>query len=79
MPAKDSLFNNERIPGDSDFAADVITEADEAIERKPALAAQDVSLQRMIDLAADLVSMALDRIAGSGKAPEKAKARRFIC
>jgi len=49
--------SDERILGGSDVPADVLAGADEAMERKTALAAQGINLQRVIDLAADLLSM----------------------
>ncbi len=71
--------SDERILGDSDFVADVLAEAEEAMERKAALAVQGVDLQRVMDLVADLLSMPRERIIGAGKSPDKVKARRLIC
>jgi putative transposase len=78
---KEGVFfkSDERILGDSDFAADVLAEADEAMERKTALVAQGIDLQRVIDLVADLMSMPRERIVGSGKSADQVKARRLIC
>ena len=74
-----SFKSDERILGDSNFAADVLAEAGETMENKTALAAQGVDLQRVMDLVADLMSMPRERIVGSGKSPDKVKARRLIC
>ncbi|MFO7784133.1 MAG: transposase, partial [Desulfatiglandales bacterium] len=78
---KERIFfkSDERILGDGDFVADVLAEAEEAMERKTALAVQGVDLQRVIGLVADLMSMPRERIIGSGKSPDKVKARRLIC
>jgi len=78
---KEGVFfkSDERILGDSDFAAGVLAEAGEAIERKTVLAAQGIDLQNVIDLAADLMSLPRERVVGSGKSAEQVKARRLIC
>jgi len=49
---KEGIFfkSDERILGDSDFAADVPAKADEAMERKTAPASQGVDLRRVMDL-----------------------------
>ena len=61
------------------FAADVLAEADGAMQRKIALAAHGIDLQRVIDLVADLMAMPRERIVGSGKSADQVKARRLIC
>ncbi len=79
--AKDGkLFkSDERILGDSDFVANVLATADEAMERKYALASMGVDLDTLIHLAARLVSLPPERIVGSGKSRGEVKARRLIC
>ncbi|MFO7986162.1 MAG: hypothetical protein R6U38_09865 [Desulfatiglandaceae bacterium] len=49
--------SDELILGDEDFVADAPAEAEEVMERKAAPAVQGVSLCRVIDLVADLMSM----------------------
>ena len=78
---KDGIFfkSDERMLGVSDFVENVLAEADEAMERKYALAAQGIDLHRLIHLAADLVSIRPERIAGPGKSRDLVKARSLIC
>jgi REP element-mobilizing transposase RayT len=78
---KDGIFfkSDERILGDSDFAANVLAEADEKMESRYVLAGQGIQLDKLIHLAAELVSLPPERIVGSGKSRDKVKARSLIC
>ena len=71
--------SDERILGGSDVPADVLAGADEAMERKTALAAQGIDMQRVMDRAADLMCMPRERILGPGKSADQVKAWRLIC
>jgi putative transposase len=71
--------SDERILGDSDFVANVLAKADEAMEKKYALASMGVNFDTLIHLAARLVSLPPERIFGSGKSRDEVKARRLIC
>ncbi len=73
------LKSDERILGDGDFVNNVLAKADEAMERKYALAAQGVDLDRLIQLTAELLSIHPKRIFGPGKSRDVVKARNLIC
>jgi len=74
-----SLKSDERILGDGDFVANVLAEADEAMERKYALAAHGVDLDMLILLVARMVSLPIEQIFGPGKSRKRVTARRLIC
>ena len=71
--------SDERILGDSDFAEQVLREANEAMQRKYILAAKGVDIERLITVASELLSIPTDSIPGPGKGRRKVKARRLIC
>jgi hypothetical protein len=56
-----------------------LAKADEAMERKYALAAQGVDLDRLIQLTAELLCIHPKRIFGPGKSRDVVKARNLIC
>lgn len=78
---KEGIFfkSDERLLGDSDFVEKVLSEADEAMERRYALAAQGVDLGQLVRFASKLLSIRPERIAGPGKARDVVKARSLIC
>ena len=75
----DFFKSDERILGDSDFVANVLAKADEAMDRKSALAAQGVDLNGVIHVAVELVSLPPEQIAGLEKSRDKVRARSLIC
>jgi REP element-mobilizing transposase RayT len=77
--AGEFLKSDERILGDSDFVEQVLRDANEAMERKYILASRGVDIERLIDLACELQSIAPESVIGPGKERKKVKARRLIC
>lgn len=79
--AKAGIFykSDERILGDSNFVENVFAEAQEAMERKYALAAHGVDLEQLIHVAAELLSIQPERIFGPWKSRDVVKARSLIC
>ena len=71
--------SDERILGDGDFVANVLAEAEEAMERKYALAARGIDFHKLTRLVARMVSLPMEQIFGPGKSRKRVKARRLIC
>lgn len=78
---KERIFfkSDERLLGDSKFVEKVLSEADEAMERKYAVASQGVDLGQLIASVTRHLSIQPDRIVGPGKSRDVVLARSLIC
>lgn len=71
--------SDERILGDSEFVESVLSHAQEQLQGSDALAGHGVDIDRLIELAAQSLSLAPERLYGAGKARDVGKARSLVC
>ena len=71
--------SDERILGGSDFVENVLMEAQEAMDRKYAMAAEGVTIEKLMQFVGKLLSIDPSRIAGRSKMPDIVKARSLVC
>lgn len=74
-----SLKSDERILGGSDFVAQVLAEAQEAMDNKDALAAKGVGLDEIVAVASRLLGVKPQALIGAGKERRIVKARQLAC
>ena len=70
---------DERILGDGDFVEDVLSEANEAYERKYRLKAKGIDVDTVAQRAARIAGIAPSQIWVSGKQPKVVQARSLLC
>ncbi|MCD6585690.1 MAG: transposase [Desulfobacteraceae bacterium] len=73
------LKSDERILGDSDFVDTVLSDAQEAMQRKYALAARGIDLNYVVVVVSDLFSIHSEDIVGPCKQRDIVKARMLVC
>ncbi len=73
------LKNDERILGDSDFVEKTLLGAQEHLERKYALQAQGITLNRLVELVAHLMHVDSKEVVAPGKARGRVKAKSLLC
>jgi len=71
--------SDERILGESDFVAGVISQANEAFERKYELRRQGFDLVRIAERVAEIYEIETAEIFLKGKQPKRVKARSLFC
>ena len=70
---------DERILGDGDFVEEVLTAAQERLDRKYALAAKGVSLDEVAARVAQLMNMNVSELFEPGKQRRRVQARSILC
>ena len=70
---------DERILGDGDFVDAVLSEANEAYERRYRLKAQGIDVDSVAKRVAHIIGIEPSRVWASGKQPEIVKARSLLC
>jgi len=76
---RDHVKSDERILGESDFVARVLSEAEEALERKYALKSQGYDLNRVAARVAEIYELEIREIFLRGKQRKRVKARSLFC
>lgn len=71
--------SDERILGDSEFVEKVLSEADEQLERKHALHARGVDLNRVGHAVAELMGVEPEIVFAPGKERTRVRARSLLC
>lgn len=71
--------SDERILGDGDFVARILSQANEALERKYAFKADGMDLQRIAERAAELCDMPVEALWLEGRYRSLATARSLMC
>ena len=70
---------DERILGDGDFVEAVLSQANEAYERKYRLKAKGIDVDKIAQRAAEIAGIEPSQIWSSGKQPKVVKARSLLC
>jgi putative transposase len=70
---------DERILGDGEFVQKVLSQAEEAFERKYRLKAKGIDVVRIAERVADIMGMAPEVVWASGKQPQIVQARSLLC
>ena len=70
---------DERILGDGDFVETVLSEANEAYERKYRLKAKGIEVDAVAQRAANIAGIESSQVWASGKQPRIVKARSLLC
>lgn len=70
---------DERILGDSDFTESVLKENEEQLDRKYWLQSQGYNFERVVDLVAEVLSMAPGEIVSRGKSAKTVWGRSLLC
>ena len=70
---------DERILGDGEFVEKVLSQAEEAFERKYRLKARGIDVGRIAERVADIMGMAPEAVWASGKQPKIVQARSLLC
>lgn len=76
---RDHIKNDERILGESDFVANVLSEAEEALERKYELKSLGYDLDNVAKRVAEIYEMELGDVFLKGKHRKSVKARSLLC
>ena len=72
-------FTDERIPGDGDFVEDVLSAAQEQMEKRYRLAAKGYDLDKIASKVSDLMQLKPSEIWAPGKERKRVKARILLC
>ena len=70
---------DERILGDGEFVEKVLSQAEEAFERKYRLKAKGTDIDRIAERVADIIGMAPEAVWASGKQSKIVQARSLLC
>jgi putative transposase len=70
---------DERILGDGEFVQKVLSQAEEAFERKYRLKAKGIDVVRIAERVANIMGMAPEVVWASGKQPQIVQARSLLC
>jgi putative transposase len=73
------MKSDERILGDGDFVAQILTQADETLERKYALKAGGVDIESIADRVAKLLNMPVEELWREGRYRRLVIARSLLC
>jgi len=79
LTGRDHIKSDERILGESDFVAHVLSEAEEAFERKYELKSLGYDLERIAARVAEIYEMEMGDIYLEGKQRKRVKARSLFC
>jgi putative transposase len=79
LKGRDHIKSDERILGESDFVANVLSEAEEAFERKYELKSLGYDLDRIAARVAEIYEMDMEDIFLKGKQRKRVKARSLFC
>ncbi|MFC1886825.1 transposase [Thermodesulfobacteriota bacterium] len=79
LKGRDHIKSDERILGESDFVSNILSEADEAFERKYELKRLGYDLDRVSARVAEIYEMAIADIFLKGKQRKRVKARSLFC
>ena len=79
LKGQEHIKSDERIPGDSDFVADVLSQADEKFDRKCELKRLGYDQGRIAARVAEIYELREDDILSKGKQQRKVKARCLLC
>jgi putative transposase len=79
LKRQEHIKSDERILGDSDFVADVLSQANERFDRKYELARLGYDLGRIAARVAEIYELKEDDILSKGKQQRKVKARSLLC
>mgnify|MGYP006293487981 CR=1 FL=1 len=71
--------SDERILGDGDFVQTVLAEARESMNKRYALAAKGITVEHVMSLVSDLLSVQPDELFGPGKNRTVVKGRSLLC
>jgi putative transposase len=70
---------DERILGDGDFVADVLSQADEQFEQKYRMKAEGFDLERLTRRVAEIMRMSPEEIMEAGRDQRRTRARDLLC
>jgi hypothetical protein len=79
LKGQDHIKSDERILGESDFVADVISQANEKFERKYELKRLGYDLDQVAARVAEIYGIEVDDIFLKGKQQKRVKARSLFC
>ena len=79
LKGRDHIKSDERILGESDFLANILSEANEAFEMKYELKSLGYDLDRVASRAAELYSIEKGDIFLKGKQQKRVKAKSLLC
>jgi putative transposase len=79
LKGRDHIKSDERILGESDFVSNVLSEAEEAFERKYELKSLGYDLDHVAARVAEIYEMEVDEIYIKGKQQKRVKARSLLC
>jgi chromosomal replication initiation ATPase DnaA len=79
LKGQEHIKSDERILGDSDFVADVISQANEKFDRKYELKRLGYDLDRIAARVAEIYELKEGDILSKGKQQRKVKARSLLC
>ena len=71
--------SDERILGDSEFAAEVLARAEEGLHKSYALVAKGIGIEQLMQGVSELTGVTVGALAGAGKKRESVKARSLLC
>jgi putative transposase len=73
------VMSDERILGESEFVAEILSQAGEAYERKYALKGKGFDLDRIAERVAEIMGMAKEEVFSGGRQQKTSKARSLLC
>lgn len=76
---RDHFKGDERILGDSDFVASVLSEHKERLERRYAFRAQGYDFKKVVRRVGEIVGLEPESIMIASKQPHRVKARALVC
>ena len=79
LKVRDHIKSDERILGESDFVADVISQANETFDRKYELKRMGYDLERIVEHVAEICDIERDDIFIRGKQQKRVRARSLFC
>jgi len=79
LKGREHVKSDERILGDSDFVADVLSQAEEKFNRNYELKRLGYDLSRIAKRVAEVCQLKEDDILSKGKQQEKVKVRSLLC
>jgi len=73
------LKSDERILGNSDFVEQILSAADEAMERRVRYSHQGIDLETLAEKVAEILNVEPDEVEAPGKRPGRVQARALFC
>ena len=76
---QDRIKSDQRILGESDFAMDVLSDADENFSRKYLLKSRGLNFEKVAEKVSSLFNLEKDYITGRGRQRNRVRARDLLC